>query len=154
MQTYPVPIFRCLLRNIGRSYAKETGVRLRLLVELSPKTTLFFRCEEKQVVPERQHLHDPEGILCEGTSPKPGNIDYYRAVAEMLTGAEEILLIGIGIDSRPAILRLKAFLATNYPGISSKIIGVLTMDDECLTKNQLLEATHKFITLIDTFEHC
>jgi hypothetical protein len=135
-KNYPNLLLQSLLKTLGRNYASETGVKLRLLVEVSPEGTLVFCCEEKQSVPERLHL-------CKTRE------DSYQAVAETLSEAEEILLLGAGTDAHRATMGLKEFLMVHHPAVARKIVGVLTMDQGNLSAGQLLQEARDFFVFSD-----
>lgn len=132
--------------------ATITPLQLRLLVVINQKETLVFRSEERNSMPERLHPYDPHGVLhhlnhTEGAdmgSRSPENLTYYQAIAETLTGAEEVLLMGNGTGAGSAMTHLKDFLATHHPNLANKVVGALTLDLEALTKEQLLEEARAF----------
>jgi hypothetical protein len=126
--------------------------KLRLLVVISQKETRVFQSEGKGSVPEHLHPYDPRGMLHhldhtrggDITSHLPENLTYYKAIAETLVDADEILLMGNGTAGSSAMTHLKEFLTTHHPEVAQKIVGALTRDLEALTEGELLQEARAF----------
>jgi len=127
-------------------------MQLHLLVVINRKETLVFRTEVRDPVPERLQPYDPTGALdrlihTEGVdkaSRAPENLTYYRAIAETLLGAEEVLLMGNGTGASSAMPHVKDYLTTHNAKIAAKIVGTLTVDVEALTEEELLKQARAF----------
>lgn len=138
----------------GRVATEATIVpmQLHLLVVINRKETLVFRTEVRDAVPERLQPYDPTGTLdrlihTEGvdkTSRSPENLSYYKAIAETLLGAEEVLLMGNGTGASSAMTHVKDYLTTHNSDIAAKIVGTLTVDVEALTEDELLQQARAF----------
>ena len=132
--------------------AIDSAPKSRFLVVVSQKETLVFRSEEKGSEPERLHPADPHRVLHHQdhsaggdiSSRLPENRTYYKAIAETLPGAGEILLMGHGTAGGSAMGHLEDFLATHHPEIAKKVVGTLTRDVEALTEGQLLQEARAF----------
>lgn len=145
---------RSFLESVGivMSSVIDSASKIRLLVVISQHETLIFRSEEKGAVPERLHPFDPHGTLRQlkhthggnAGARAPENLAYYEAIAKVLTGAQEILLMGNGTGASSAMAHLKDFLETHHKETAQNIVGALTVDLEALTEGQLLHEARTF----------
>ena len=142
------------LRHLFKSAGNEPAVaktsnnaqKLRLLVVINQQETLVFKLEGQGSVPEHLHPHDPRGTLHhlkhtgggDSASRQPENVTYYKAIAETVDEADEILLMGNGTGAASAMAHLKDYLQTHHKEIGHKIVGALTVDVEALSEGQLL----------------
>lgn len=146
--------------GVNASKVTEGEEKLRLLVVVSQQETLVFRSEDKDAVPEHIHPFDPHGLLHrlnhtrggDFGSRLPENLAYYKDIAQTLTGADEILLMGNGTGASSAMGHLEDFLATNHPELAQKIVGTLKLDLEALTEGQLLQEARRFFMRQDSPE--
>jgi stalled ribosome rescue protein Dom34 len=99
---------------------------------------------EKSIVhPASPHhkLHSRLGTLGSGRAPEEQA--YYHAVAEALTGAQEILVVG----PAQAKLQLIKHLHAHDPATADKVVGVETVDHP--TDGQLVAYARKYFVAKD-----
>lgn len=99
---------------------------------------------EKSIVhPGRPHqqLHARAGHLGSGRAPE--DTDYYHRVAEALTGAEEILIVG----PAQAKLQLMKHLLAHHTALVDKVIGLETVDHP--SDGQLVAYARKYFKAKD-----
>lgn len=99
--------------------------------------------ERSLIHPEHPHhkLHSRVGTLGSGRAVE--DQDYYHQVAQALTGAKEILVVG----PAQAKLQLIKHLHAHDPALMSRVIGVETVDHP--TDGQLLAYGRKYFHLHD-----
>ena len=138
--------------GIGQNTVVDSTEKLRLVVAIHQHETLVFRSDEKGAVPEHLHPYDPHGTLRQlkhtrgatAGSHAPENLAYYEAIAQTLTGAREILLMGSGTGASSAMTHLKEYLGTHHKDLAECVVGALTLDIEALTEGQLLKEARTF----------
>jgi stalled ribosome rescue protein Dom34 len=99
---------------------------------------------EKSVVhpgKAKHHLHSKSGAV--GSGRKAEDKDYYRAVAEALKGAQEILVVG----PAQAKLLLVKHLHADEPALADKVIGVESVDHP--SDGQLVAYARKYFVAKD-----
>ncbi|MCW3096546.1 MAG: hypothetical protein JWL77_2164 [Chthonomonadaceae bacterium] len=137
--------------------ACDPAAPLRLLVVITEKESRVFRCVDKDSVPQRIHPYDPHEMLVrlrheEGpdrAAHAPQSIDYYKAIAQTLIGAEEVLLMGHGTGAGQAMAYVVDYLKKHRPDLAQKIVGTLVVDVEALTDDQILEQARTFFQTLD-----
>jgi len=125
---------------------------LRMVVVVSQKETSIFRSDEKGSIPEHVHPDDPSGALkrlkqtegADAASRGAENVAYYKEIAESLTAANEILLMGSSKGASNATGHFQDYLTTHHAGIAKKIVGAITVDRESMTDGELLKDARDF----------
>lgn len=138
----------------GKNGTVDAGPGSQLLVVINQKETLIFRTDGDDSIPQRIEPYDPEDNLrflkhTEGPdidARSPENLTYYKAIADTLAGAHEVLLMGNGTGGSSAMGHLQDFLTATHPEIAAAISGALTVDIEALTDGELLEKARDFYT--------
>ena len=142
--------------RVGKNGMSAAVPKTRFVAVVNQAKTMVFHSTEKDTVPEHLHPHDPHGEMHRLNRDKGGaigsqsmeNLAYYGAIAETLTDAEELLLIGNGSGGSRAMTHFEEFLKTHHPEIARHIVGTLTLDLEAMSDGQLLaEARNFFETL-------
>ncbi len=87
------------------------------------------------------HLHSKSGTV--GTGRKAEDHNYYHAVVEALTGAQEILVVG----PAQAKLQLIKHIHSHDPALSDKVVGVETVDHP--SDGQLVAYARKYFVAKD-----
>lgn len=121
--------------GIGPSSALESQDSARLLVVISQHEARIFHSDEKGSVPQR--LHPPHPEARESTA-------FYAAIAPLLVGAKEILLLGSGKGHSSAMGHFMDYLETHHKETATHLVGALTVDLESLTEGQLLKEAREF----------
>ena len=99
--------------------------------------------EKSLIHPSGQHhkLHSKVGTLGNGRATE--DHDYYHQVAEALTGATEILIVG----PAQAKLQLIKHIHSHHPALAAKVVGVETVDHP--TDGQLVAYARKYFLAKD-----
>ena len=99
--------------------------------------------EKSLIHPSGQHhkLHAKVGTLNSGRAPE--DQDYYHRVAEALSGASEILIVG----PAQAKLQLIKHIHAHHPALAAKVVGVETVDHP--TDGQLVAYARKYFLAKD-----
>ncbi len=99
--------------------------------------------EKSLIQPNEQHhkLHSRVGTLGSGRAPE--DQDYYHRVAQALTGATEILIVG----PAQAKLQLVKHIHSHDPALVSKVVGVETVDHP--SDGQLIAYARKYFLAKD-----
>ena len=99
--------------------------------------------EQSLIQPNEQHhkLHSRVGTLGSGRAPE--DQDYYHRVAQALTGATEILIVG----PAQAKLQLIKHIHSHDPALVSKVVGVETVDHP--SDGQLIAYARKYFLAKD-----
>jgi stalled ribosome rescue protein Dom34 len=87
------------------------------------------------------HLHSKRGTV--GAGRKAEDPNYYHAVVEALTGAQEILVVG----PAQAKLQLIKHIHSHDPALSDKVVGVETVDHP--SDGQLVAYARKYFVAKD-----
>ena len=126
--------------------------RRRILVVINQKQALVFRSEVKGTDPEHLFPTDAGDVLrnlkhtigADATSKSLENFAYYKADAEHLADADEILIMGNGTGSSSAMNHFTEYLESHHKEIAKLIVGTLTVDIESLTEGQLLKKARAY----------
>jgi hypothetical protein len=121
--------------GIGQNSALESRDCARLLVVISQHEARIYHSDEKGSVPQRLH---PEHRDARESST------FYAAIAPLLVGAEEILLLGSGTGHSSAMGHFKDYLETHHKDTATHLVGAVTVDLESLTEGQLLKEAREF----------
>ena len=101
---------------------------------------------EKGKHPERIYAPDEKGVHHHirqaqhkgGHGSDPAERGYFDVLAQELTQAAEILLIGHGAGKANAMLRFTQYMERHNPEVAKKVIGAVDADLNALSENQIL----------------
>lgn len=130
----------------------NTADTLRMVVVVSQKETSIFSSDEKGSIPEHVHPDDPSGALkrlkqiegADAASRGAENVAYYKEIAESLTTADEILLMGSSKGASNATGHFQDYLTTHHADIAKRVVGTVTVDRESMTDGELLKDARAF----------
>jgi len=148
---------RHFLEHSGAATATAPGPAAdgtHLLVVIDHRRAEVYRTEMQGSQPLRITPHDPSGTgrhLHHVEEDRSGQrksepTGFYEAVARVLRGAREILLLGAGTGASSAMDHLVAELRRNHPELAERVVGSLVVDEAHLTENQLLAKARAFYT--------
>jgi hypothetical protein len=80
---------------------------------------------------------------------KPDPNSFFEPVAKALQAAGQILIFGTGTGSSSEMGQFITWLKTNHPEMASRIIGSLAVDEQHLTKDQILAKAREFYANAD-----
>ena len=125
---------------------------LQLLVVIEHRQALVFRSEMKDSLPEKvvphsthrnpRHVHNAQEHG--GRQSRPAGPSFYKAIAENLEGADEILLFGTGEGGRKSMDTLLTELRENHLDLFNCVVGSLEVGGKHLSDELLLEKAREF----------
>lgn len=136
-------------RDPAEALPPDAGHRL---VVIDHREARVYRAEMHGTLPQRIVPIDPQGFgrnlhYVQDDSNgqrKPERRSFYRAVANALRGAAQILLFGSGTGAASAMEQLRAELRKNHPEVAGRVVGSIVLDAQHLTENQLLAKAREF----------
>ena len=125
---------------------------LHLLVVIEHRQAMVFRSElsgsiTETIVPHSthrnpRHVHNAQEHG--GRQSRPAGASFFKAIAENLEGADEILMFGTGEGGRKAMDTLTEELRTNYTELLDRVVGSIEVGVKHLTEEDLLEKAREF----------
>jgi hypothetical protein len=112
----------------------------------------IFRSEVHGTDPERVLPHDTKEYFHHARDSaevsrgkeKPDPNSFFEPVAKALQAAGQILIFGTGKGSSSEMEQFVPWLRTHHPETASRIVGSLAVDEQHLTKNQILAKARDF----------
>jgi len=143
--------------EVGKLLASEP---LCLLVVIEHRQALVFRSEMIGSVPEKivphsthrnpRHVHNAQEHG--GRQSRPAGPSFYKAIAENLEGADEILMFGTGDGGRKSMDTLLVELRDNHSELFHRVVGSLEVGGKHATDELLLEKAREFYLHRQEFE--
>jgi hypothetical protein len=69
---------------------------------------------------------------------------YYDSIAEAVSGAKEVLVVGHGKGKASHMLRLVQYWERKHPTIARKVVGSIDSDLPSMTENQILAVSREW----------
>jgi len=143
---------RHFLRSSEVSDKSANSGPLHLLVVIEHRQAMVFRSELADSVPEKivphsthrnpRHVHNAQEHG--GRQSRPAGPSFYKAIAENLEGADEILMFGTGEGGRKSMDTLLTELRDNYNDLYLKVVGSHEVGGKHLEDDDLLERAREF----------
>jgi hypothetical protein len=122
------------------------------LVVIDHDEARIFRSEIHGAIPQRVFAHEPEAQFRQARDAnafsrgkdKPDPNSFFKSVAKALETSGQILIFGTGTGKSSEMDQLIAWLKLHHPGLASRIIGSLIVDEHHLTEDQLLAKARQF----------
>jgi len=117
-----------------------------LLVVIDHRQARVYQTELHGSVPQRIVPYDPHGFGRHlhnvqddsNGQRKPERKSFYKAVAQTLRGAEQVLVFGSGTGASSAMEQLLIELNQHHQDLVERIVGTVVLGEQHLTENQLL----------------
>lgn len=137
---------REFLTDSNEALTPAVASGINLLVVLDHREARVYRTEVRNSIPQRIVPHDPDNAgrhLHSVTNDANGQRNpeiksYYEAIARILSGAEQVLILGSGTGAASALEQLVSHLAQHEKQIASRVIGAVAVNEQHMTENQLL----------------
>jgi hypothetical protein len=85
-----------------------------------------------------------------GHHTDPNRPEYLEEIAQSLSTAGEILLIGHGKGKASSVLALVQFLERKHPDLARKVVGAIDSNVEALTEPEILALAREwFVTFVE-----
>jgi hypothetical protein len=136
---------RFLERSEAAPNSATDGVA-NLLIVIDHHEARIYRGQKHGTLPRRvtpddvhgrgRHLHNV-GDDANGQR-RPERKSFYEAVAEEISGADQILLFGGGTAASSAMEHLLSELHRRHPELARRVIGSVVIDDRQVTEDQML----------------
>jgi hypothetical protein len=122
------------------------------LVVIDNHEARIFRSEIHGAIPQRVFPHEPEAQFRQARDAnafsrgkdKPDPNSFFKSVAKALKTSGQILIFGTGTGKSSEMDQLVAWLKLHHPGLASRIIGSLVVDEHHLTEDQLFAKARQF----------
>lgn len=143
---------RQFLERSGAGTHEAVPEGMHLLVVINHRDARIYKTELHGSVPDRVMPYDPHGSrrhlhYVEDDSNgqrKPELKSFYEAVAQTLSGAEKILLLGSSTGSSSAMEHLLAELKEHHPELARRVVGTIVVNEQHLSEDQLLAEARAF----------
>jgi hypothetical protein len=101
---------------------------------------------EKIHAPEHEARHHHQRQASNHLSHAHGSHDdvYYDSIADAVSGAKEVLIVGHGKGKASHMLRLVQYLERKHPSIAQKVVGSIDSDLPSMTENQILALSRQW----------
>jgi hypothetical protein len=141
-----------LERSVKQPEPVTTAAGTHLLVVLDHREARVYTSELHGAVPQKIRPYNPHGfgrhlryVQDESNGQrKPERLSFYQAIVRTLEGAEQILLFGRGTGASSAMEQLLAELKQHHAELAKRVIGSVVVDEQHLTRDQLLAMARKF----------
>ena len=123
-----------------------------LLVVIDHREARIYRAELHGSLPERITPYDPDGshrhlhsVNDDSNGQRQPELKaFYEAIAQMLTGAEKILIFGSSTGASSAMDYLLADLKEHHPDLAQRVVGTIIVNEQHMTEDQLLAQARAF----------
>lgn len=137
---------RRFLERSGTAPPQNLLEGTHLLVVIDHREARIYKTELHGSVPQRITPYDPHGFGRylhnvqddSNGQRKPERKSFYEAVAKTLQAAEQVLVFGSGTGASSAMDQLVAELNRRHPQIAQRIVGVVVVNEQHLSEDQLL----------------
>jgi len=101
---------------------------------------------EKVHAPEHEGRHHHQRQARNHLSHAHGSHDdvYYDSIADAVSGAKEVLIVGHGKGKASHMLRLVQYWERKHPSIARKVVGSIDSDLPSMTENQILALSREW----------
>jgi hypothetical protein len=143
---------RCYLERSGSSLGQPEPQRPHLVVVINDERAWVYRTRFQGSVPQRITPYHPAGMARHlqnaqddfaGDRP-PARRCFYEVLAQMLIGAETILVLGNGNEATTAMRQLLIELGQHHRNAAKRIIGAIVVHELHLTEQLMLKKARAF----------
>jgi hypothetical protein len=147
---------RHFLERSDTTLPEAAAVGVHLLVVIDHRHANIYKTELHGSVPQRITPYDPEGfgrqlhfVQNDSTGQrKPERKSFYKAVAQTLRKAEQVLVFGSGTGASSAMEQLLTELKLHHADVAKHIVGSIVLNETHLTDDQLLAKARDFYAKI------
>jgi hypothetical protein len=145
---------RHFLDRSGAALPEVAAAGINLLVVIDHRHANIYKTEWHGSLPKQITPYDPEGFgrqlhFVQNDSAgqrKPERKSFYETVAQVLRGAEKILIFGSGTGTSSAMDHLIAELKRHHADVAKHVVGSIVLNETHLTEDQLLAKARDFYT--------